>query len=254
MKKMVPLYCEPTGIFPHNPEPLPENIAVLSEAVVREQADLGIVVDPDVDRLAFVCEDGSSFGEEYTLVAVADYMLTRKKGAVVSNMSSSMALRDVAVKNNCQYYSSPVGEVNVVEEMKMRNAVIGGEGNGGIIVPEMHYGRDAIAGIALFLSHLATSGVNCSALKQSYPSYVISKNKISLSKGQNLNEIFSKLKLFFEGSNVDERDGLRIENENGWVHLRASNTEPVIRIYSEAATQAEAGKFIEDVMEVVKKT
>jgi phosphomannomutase len=254
VKRVVHLYCDPTGVFPHNPEPLPENITDLCDTVLREKADLGIVVDPDVDRLAFVSEDGSIFGEEYTLVAVADYILGLKKGAVVSNMSSSMALRDVAVRHQCSYYSSPVGEVNVVEEMKRRNAIIGGEGNGGIIVPEMHYGRDAIAGIALFLSHLVTRGVSCSTLKQTYPLYYISKNKIKLEDGQSLDTIFSKIRMHYHGSKIDERDGIKIENADGWVHLRASNTEPVIRIYSEAITPEEAVRFVSDIMEVVKKT
>jgi len=253
VKNVINLYGEPTGRFPHNPEPLPENLIMLSETVVSEKADIGMAVDPDVDRLAIVCEDGSLFGEEYTLVAVADYVLRKTRGSTVSNMSSSRALRNVTEKHGCNYFSSPVGEVNVVEEMKRRKAVIGGEGNGGVILPDFHYGRDAVMGAALFLSHLVSQGLSCSALKKSYPSYEMIKRKIDISSGKRLEHIFSLLKDFYKGSEIDLRDGIRIENKRGWVHLRASNTEPIIRIYSESETEAAAEELATEVISLVKK-
>ena len=253
VKKVINLYCEPTGKFPHNPEPLPEHLMKLSETVVSGNADIGMAVDPDVDRLAIVCEDGSLFGEEYTLVAVADYVLSKNRGSTVSNMSSSRALRDVTEKHDCSYFSSPVGEVNVVREMKRRKAIIGGEGNGGVILPDFHYGRDAISGAALFLSHLVSQGLTCSALRKSYPSYEMIKRKIDIGSGRRLEDIFSLLKDFYKGSEIDDRDGIRIENERGWVHLRASNTEPIIRIYSESETVTAAEELVSEVISLVKK-
>lgn len=251
--KIIPLYCEPNGLFPHNPEPLPAHLSCLSETVLREKADLGIAVDPDVDRLAIVCEDGSMFGEEYSLVAAADYVLGISPGSTVSNMSSSKALKDITEKHGCSYYSSPVGEVNVVSEMKKREAVIGGEGNGGIILPAIHYGRDALVGAALFLSYLSVRGMRCSEIRQSLPGYYMYKDKIVTAHNQDMGGIFSVLKDVFAGSRFDERDGLRIDNERGWVHIRASNTEPVVRIYSEAVTETEAKELGSIVSAVVKK-
>lgn len=251
--RIVTIFGEPDGRFPHNPEPLPEHLTVLCERVVDEGADVGLVVDPDVDRLAIVCEDGTVFGEEYTLVAVADYILARKKGSVVSNMSSSMALRDIARKYECDYYSSPVGEVNVVEEMKRRNAVIGGEGNGGVIVPGLHYGRDAVAGIAIFLTHLAAAGISCSRLRSEYPHYHISKNKLVLSPEMNADKIFGEIRTLYPEGIIDDRDGIKVETPSGWVQVRLSNTEPILRIYAEAVTREVAERFINDVTRVVKK-
>lgn len=253
VKKIIELHCNADGRFPHNPEPLAENLRDLSEAVVRERADIGFVVDPDVDRLAMACEDGTMFGEEYTLVAVADYVLSQSRGAAVSNMSSSMALRDVAALHGCSYYSSAVGEVNVVEEMKKRKAVIGGEGNGGVILPELHYGRDALVGIALFLSHYVTVGLKCSELKQRYPQYVISKKKLTLPEGFAPDQLYAFLRDSYAGMRIDDRDGIKIEMDNGWVHLRASNTEAVLRIYAEAGSDDEAEKLSNEVAERVKK-
>ena len=253
VKNVIRLYCDPTGDFPHNPEPVPEHLVKLSETVVSGNADLGISVDPDVDRLAIVCEDGTMFGEEYTLVAVADYVLDKIKGSTVSNMSSSRALRDITVKHGCEYFSSPVGEVNVVEEMKRINAVIGGEGNGGVILPDFHYGRDAVAGAALFLSHLAKSGHSCSSLRKVYPSYVMVKRKTELPEGRSLDDIYSALAENYNGNNTDLRDGIKIEFEHGWVQLRASNTEPIIRIYSESVSLPAAEGLISEVVSLVKK-
>jgi phosphomannomutase len=253
VSRIIPVNCEPTGLFSHNPEPLPGNLTELAETVVREKADMGIAVDPDVDRLAIVCEDGSMFGEEYTLVAVSDYLLGIRPGTTVSNMSSSRALKDVTESHGCRYFSSPVGEVNVVEEMKKRGAVIGGEGNGGIILPDLHYGRDALAGVALFLSCLTTRQLKCSELKRSLPCWHMSKNKIPLNPDHNLARISDAIMSEFAGSSFDNRDGLRVENEKGWVHIRISNTEPVIRINSEAETVAGAEELISRVSEVVKK-
>ncbi len=238
---------EINGEFAHNPEPLPKNLQQLSEAVKAHGADLGIAVDPDVDRLAFVNEDGSMFGEEYTLVAVADYMLSQKRGSTVSNLSSTRALRDVTEKHGGTYYASAVGEVNVVEKMKAVNAVIGGEGNGGIIVPELHYGRDALAGIALFLSHLAKTGKTMSALRASYPSYEMVKDKIALDASIDLAKLLVELETAHKNDPYNTIDGLKIDFPDSWVHLRKSNTEPIIRIYAEGATQAEAADLVNSI-------
>ena len=238
---------EVTGEFAHNPEPLPKNLQQLAKAVVEHGADLGIAVDPDVDRLAFVNEDGSMFGEEYTLVAVADYMLSQNPGATVSNLSSTRALRDVTEKHGGTYYASAVGEVNVVEKMKEVNAVIGGEGNGGIIVPELHYGRDALAGIALFLSHLAKTGKTMSALRASYPNYEMVKDKIALDASIDLAGLLEELETAHKNDPYNTIDGLKIDFPDSWVHLRKSNTEPIIRIYAEGATQAEAADLVNSI-------
>jgi phosphomannomutase len=250
------LYCEPDGNFPHNPEPLPENLIALSEEVTKNNADLGIAVDPDVDRLCFVCEDGNVFGEEYTLVAVADYILQNNKGNTVSNLSSTRALRDVTELAGGKYHASAVGEVNVVNLMKSSGAVIGGEGNGGIIYPELHYGRDALVGISLFLTHLAKFGQPISKLKASYPSYFISKNKITLTPEMDIDDLLLKVEDKYKMQPYSTIDGLKIEFEKQWVHLRRSNTEPIIRIYSEAATEAAAEalaqKIINDIHEILK--
>jgi phosphomannomutase len=251
------LYCVPNGQFPHNPEPLPENLTEISKVVVKTKADVGFVVDPDVDRLAIISEDGEMFGEEYTLVAVADYILKNTKGNTVSNMSSTRALRDVTEMAGMEYHASAVGEVNVVEMMKATNAIIGGEGNGGVIYPELHYGRDALVGIALFLTHLAKSGKRCSALRDLYPNYFISKNKIQLAAEMNVDLILERIAAKYKNQPVNTIDGVKIEFENEWVHLRRSNTEPIIRIYSESDSlpkaDAIAKKIIEDIKEVIKE-
>lgn len=239
----IELFCDPTGHFPHNPEPLPEHLTALSESVVSNNADLGIVVDPDVDRLALVCEDGSMFGEEYTLVAVADHVLKYRKGDTVSNMSSTRALRDVTEAAGCKHHASAVGEVNVVAMMKSVNAPIGGEGNGGVIYPELHYGRDALAGIALFLTHLAKSGLSCKQLRKSYPDYFISKNKIELTPDLDVDMVLESIKKKYAGQPINDLDGVKIEFGNEWVHLRKSNTEPIIRIYSESRSEATANEL-----------
>ena len=236
----IELYCEPTGEFPHNPEPLRENLSDLSNLVVKENADLGIVVDPDVDRLAFVSDDGEVFGEEYTLVACADYYLKYNPGNTVSNLSSSRALKDISELNNCSHYFSAVGEVNVVELMKEKNAVIGGEGNGGIILPDLHYGRDALVGIALFLSHLAKLELSCSELRLTYPSYFMSKDKIKLDKTVNVDSIIKLISKKYSDQKINKEDGLKIDFKDSWVQLRKSNTEPIIRVYSEAKSQKDA--------------
>ena len=236
----IELYCEPTGEFPHNPEPLKENLSDLSNLVVKENADLGIVVDPDVDRLAFVSDDGEVFGEEYTLVACADYYLKYNPGNTVSNLSSSRALKDISELNNCSHYFSSVGEVNVVELMKEKNAVIGGEGNGGIILPDLHYGRDALVGIALFLSHLAKLELSCSELRLTYPSYFMSKDKIKLDKTVNVDSIIKLISKKYSDQKINKEDGLKIDFKDSWVQLRKSNTEPIIRVYSEAKSQKDA--------------
>ena len=252
---VIKLFCEPTGRFPHNPEPLPEHLTELSAEVKRSGADLGIVVDPDVDRLAFVREDGEMFGEEYTLVSIADYILKNKKGDTVSNLSSTRALRDVTEKHGGTYHASAVGEVNVVEKMKEVGAVIGGEGNGGIIYPELHYGRDALVGIALFLTHLAQENKNVSGLRSSYPNYVISKNKIELTADIDLDAIFEQLQEKYKSQPINTIDGIKIEFDNEWVHLRKSNTEPIIRIYAEgsSANVADnlANKIKSDIKEII---
>ncbi len=249
----VKLYCEPNGEFPHNPEPLAENLTEISKLVVQEKADLGIVVDPDVDRLALICEDGSMFGEEYTLVACADYVLAHTKGNTVSNLSSSRALSDVTNKHNGTYQASAVGEVNVVQLMKDNNAVIGGEGNGGIIYPESHYGRDSLVGVALFLSHLATSNVSCKALRDSYPSYFMSKNKIQLTPQINVAAILQQVEAKYKNERVSTIDGVKIDFENEWVHLRKSNTEPIIRIYTESNSQKNADDLAEKMMATISE-
>ncbi len=255
--EIIEIYCTPDGKFPHNPEPLPEHLHEISSQVKRSQADLGIVVDPDVDRLALVCEDGSMFGEEYTLVAVADYVLSHNKGGnTVSNLSSTRALRDVTEKHGGTYSASAVGEVNVVKMMKETNAVIGGEGNGGIIVPELHYGRDALAGIALFLSHYAKQGKLCSILRATYPDYYISKNKIELTPEINIDHLMEKVKQKYAKQPVNTVDGVKIEFDKEWVHLRRSNTEPIIRIYSESQSEATANhlaeKLIADMKQIIQ--
>jgi phosphomannomutase len=252
VKRITGLNMLPDGNFAHNPEPLPEHLKDISEFVVREQADLGFVVDPDVDRLAVVCEDGSMFGEEYTLVAVSDYVLGRKPGTTVSNLSSTRALKDITEKYGCSYFSSAVGEVNVVEEMKVRGSVIGGEGNGGVIYPALHYGRDALVGIALFLTHLVKSRVRCSVLRKQYPDYFIAKKKIPLNPGKDFNRILDAVRSKYHDREIDERDGMRIDYPNGWVKIRKSNTEPVLRIYAEGRTIQEAEDMAGNVISFVK--
>lgn len=244
---------EVTGRFAHNPEPLPENLSELCATVAKKNAHLGIAVDPDVDRLCFVNEDGSLFGEEYTLVAVADYILSNKKGNTVSNLSSTRALRDVTEKHGGEYFPSAVGEVNVVKKMKEVNAVIGGEGNGGIIVPELHYGRDALIGIALFLTHLAKFGKSIKALRGKYPDYFISKNKIELNEDVNVKRIFDQIKKKYKKQPINTEDGLRIDFDTDWVHLRTSNTEPIIRIYAESTTETTAGNIAKRIMADIKE-
>ncbi len=244
---------EVTGNFAHNPEPLPENLRELCNEVARKNADLGIAVDPDVDRLCFVCEDGTPFGEEYTLVAVADYVLSKQKGNTVSNLSSTRALRDVTELHGGQYFGSAVGEVNVVSKMKEVQAVIGGEGNGGIIDPQLHYGRDALVGIALFLTHLAKSGKGIGALRQTYPNYFISKNKIELDESVDVKAIFEKIKTKYSKQPINTEDGIKIEFDKDWVHLRTSNTEPIIRIYSESNTETTANNIAKRIMEDIKE-
>ncbi|MDP9076294.1 MAG: phosphoglucosamine mutase [Bacteroidota bacterium] len=245
------LYCEPNGEFPHNPEPLPENLTVIAERVVSTGAHLGIVVDPDVDRLCFVNADGSMFGEEYTLVAVADYVLQHTPGNTVSNLSSTRALRDITERSGCVYEASAVGEVNVVNRMKEVSAVIGGEGNGGIIYPQLHYGRDALVGIALFLTHLAKSGKNILGLRNSYPQYHISKNKITLTDDADIEGLLKKVAQKYSMQPCSTTDGLKIEFDKQWVHLRRSNTEPVIRIYAESHTAGNAAKLAKGIMDVI---
>lgn len=249
----VELFCDPTGNFPHNPEPLPENLIEISKKVVDTNADLGIVVDPDVDRLALVCEDGSMFGEEYTLVSVADYVLSKTPGNTVSNLSSTRALSDVTNKHNGNYFASAVGEVNVVEKMKDKNAVIGGEGNGGIIYPALHYGRDALVGIALFLTNLAEKEISCKSLRKTYPNYFISKNKIDLDLSVDIAKLLKTLESKFSFNNINTIDGLKINFDDGWVHLRRSNTEPIIRIYSESVTLDKANQLAEDFISQIKE-
>jgi len=242
------LHGEVTGKFAHNPEPLPENLTALSVEVKKKGAHLGIAVDPDVDRLCFVCEDGSFFGEEYTLVAVADYILSRRKGNTVSNLSSTRALKDITLQHGGSYFASAVGEVNVVEKMKANNAVIGGEGNGGIIVPDFHYGRDALIGIALFLSHLAREQKTIRQLRNTYPDYFMSKNKIELKEGIAIQEIYQDLQEKYRNYPINTEDGLKIDFENDWVHLRSSNTEPIIRIYAESNLEASAANIAHKIM------
>ena len=238
--EVVKLNCEPTGEFAHNPEPLPEHLTEISEVIRREKADLGVVVDPDVDRLALVGEDGSMFGEEYTLVAVSDYILSQGVGNTVSNLSSSRALRDVTVAHGGQYNASAVGEVNVVAKMKDTGAVIGGEGNGGVIYPALHYGRDALVGVALFLTHLVKKGCSMTELRKQYPAYFASKNKIQLTPAIDVDKVLAEMKARYANENVNDIDGVKIDFAENWVHLRKSNTEPIIRIYTEAKSADEA--------------
>ncbi|HET8858772.1 phosphoglucosamine mutase [Marivirga sp.] len=249
------LYCYPDGNFPHNPEPLPENITHISNELANGHYDLGFVVDPDVDRLAIVNEDGTPFGEEYTLVAVADYILSQQKGNTVSNLSSTRALRDVTEKRGGSYEASAVGEVNVVTKMKETEAIIGGEGNGGIIYPELHYGRDALVGIALFLTHLAKSGKSCSQLRSTFPSYHISKNKIELTPEIDVDGILEAIQVRYKNQPINTIDGVKVEFDKEWVHLRKSNTEPIIRIYSESDSESKAEhlaqKMISDIKEII---
>jgi phosphomannomutase len=251
---IIVLNGEVDGKFAHNPEPLPEHLTELSAAVVKHKADLGIAVDPDVDRLCFVCEDGTMFGEEYTLVAVADYVLSKRKGNTVSNMSSTKSLKEITIKRGGQYFPSAVGEVNVVDKMKANNAVIGGEGNGGIIVPDLHYGRDALIGIALFLTQLAESGLTTRHLRNTYPDYYISKNKITLDKGINVKDVFEKIKEKYKNNPQNTEDGLKIEFDNDWVHLRTSNTEPIIRIYAESNFETTANNIALRIMGDIKES
>ena len=257
LKKMgvecVKLFCDPNGQFPHNPEPLPENLTEISKLVVSENADFGIVVDPDVDRLALVCEDGSMFGEEYTLVTVADFVLSKTPGNTVSNLSSTRALSDITNKHKGSYEASAVGEVNVVEKMKATNAIIGGEGNGGVIYPEMHYGRDSLIGIALFLTQLAERNISARTLRDSYPNYFISKNKMELTPEIDLNFIFTALIEKFKHEKITIIDGLKIDFKEGWVHLRKSNTEPIIRIYSESKGEGKANALAVNMINEIKK-
>ncbi len=254
VEEVIVLNGEMNGKFAHNPEPLPENLTGLSQEVIRTKATLGIAVDPDVDRLCFVCEDGSMFGEEYTLVAVADFILEKQKGNTVSNLSSTRALKDVTVKHGGQYHASAVGEVNVVQKMKEVQAVIGGEGNGGIIVPDLHYGRDALIGIALFLTHLANSKKSIKQLRGKYPDYFISKNKLELEKEVNVSKLLEKIRQKYKNHPVNTEDGLKIEFDNDWVHLRSSNTEPIIRIYSESSFATTADNIAMRLMKDIKES
>ena len=250
--EVVKLYCEPNGHFPHNPEPLKEHLTDICQLVVEEKADFGIVVDPDVDRLAFISEDGEMFGEEYTLVAVADYVLSKTPGNTVSNMSSSRALRDVTIMHGGSYEASAVGEVNVVELMKKNKAVIGGEGNGGIIYPESHYGRDSLVGVALFLTHLANKNCSVSALRASYPEYYMSKNKIELTPQIDVDAILVAMTEKYKNEDISTIDGVKIDFANEWVHLRKSNTEPIIRIYTEAPSQSQADALALRIIDEIK--
>jgi len=253
VKQIEKLNCDPTGNFAHNPEPLPENLKDISAMTREKGVDVGFVVDPDVDRLAIVCENGEMFGEEYTLVSVADYVLNHTKGNTVSNLSSTRALRDVTEGHGGQYYASAVGEVNVVAQMKAKNAVIGGEGNGGVIYPEIHYGRDALVGIALFLTHLAKSGKKTSELRAMYPDYYISKNKIQLTPQIDVEGVLCVIKGCYKQFKVNDIDGVKIDFPQGWVHLRKSNTEPIIRIYSEAPTKEQADAFANSIIAEIKR-
>jgi len=252
VKKVIELHCEPHGHFAHNPEPLPENLTELTSLMQTKKADVGFSVDPDVDRLAIFCEDGEPFGEEYTLVAIADYVLSHTPGNTVSNLSSTRALRDVTEKYGEKYKAAAVGEVNVVAKMKETNAVIGGEGNGGVIYPAAHYGRDALVGIALFLTHLAKSGKSVSALRATYPSYYMSKQKVDLTPETNIDEILLSIKENYKNEDINEIDGVKIEFKDRWVHLRKSNTEPIIRIYSEAPSIEEAAQLGKEVINQIK--
>jgi phosphomannomutase len=251
---IIVLNAEINGKFAHNPEPLPQHLTELCNEVNKQQADVGIAVDPDVDRLCFVCEDGTLFGEEYTLVAVSDYVLSKRKGNTVSNMSSTKALKDITLQHGGEYFASAVGEVNVVNKMKAVNAVIGGEGNGGIIIPDLHYGRDALIGIALFLTHLAKEEKSTKQLRNKYPNYFISKNKIELEKGIEVNKVFDEIKKRYKKNRINTDDGLKIEFENDWVHLRTSNTEPIIRIYAESNFETTADNIAKRIMQDIRET
>ncbi|MDT0295138.1 phosphoglucosamine mutase [Mesonia ostreae] len=251
--EVVKLYCEPTGEFPHNPEPLKEHLGDICELVVKENADLGVVVDPDVDRLAFIDEKGNMFGEEYTLVAVADYVLGKKGGNTVSNLSSSRALRDITEKHGGSYQASAVGEVNVVQLMKDTDAIIGGEGNGGIIFPELHYGRDSLVGVALFLTYLAEREIKVSELRATYPAYFMSKNKLQLTPELDVDNILEKMAEKYASEEVSTIDGVKIDFPENWVHLRKSNTEPIIRIYTEAKSQEEATQLADKIIAEIKE-
>jgi phosphomannomutase len=253
VRNIILLNQDPDGNFAHNPEPLPENLKEISGIMVKDKVDVGFVVDPDVDRLAIICEDGTMFGEEYTLVAVSDYVLANTPGNTVSNLSSTKALREITEMHGAGYFSSAVGEVNVVEEMKKRNAVIGGEGNGGVIYPALHYGRDALVGIALFLSFLAKKKLKCSRLRALYPDYVIAKKKLTLDPGTDVDKILGSVRMHFGDRKIDDRDGLRIENGMGWVHIRKSNTEPIIRIYAEGVSSEVSENLANEIINFVKK-
>lgn len=254
VKDITLLNEEITGRFAHNPEPLPQHLTAICNEVKKQHADIGIVVDPDVDRLCFICEDGSLFGEEYTLVAVADYVLQKMKGNTVSNLSSTRALKDITLKHGSEYFPSAVGEVNVVTKMKAVNAVIGGEGNGGVILPELHYGRDALAGIAIFLTYLSQNGKSVLQLRKTYPDYFMSKNKIELGNGVDVKKIFSHLQKKYKSRPINTEDGLKIEFDNDWVHLRTSNTEPIIRIYSESNFETTAENIARRLMTDIKES
>ncbi|MDR2586468.1 MAG: phosphoglucosamine mutase [Prevotellaceae bacterium] len=249
----IPLFCEPTGDFAHNPEPLPQHLTELSKRVVLEKADLGFAVDPDVDRLSIVCEDGSFFGEEFTLVAIADYVLGIRKGDVVSNLASSRALSDLAHQYGVTRYASAVGEAHVVKEMKQRNAVVGGEGNGGVIIPDLHYGRDALIGIALFLTHLAKKKISCSQLKKHYPLYFMAKERVELSTDFDQPAVFARIKEHFKSQTISEADGIKVdfESDKSWIIVRASNTEPILRIYAEAPTLEEVQALAQEVKRLI---
>lgn len=253
VKNVKQLYCEPNGHFPHNPEPLPEHLTEIADVMKTGKYDVGFVVDPDVDRLAIICEDGTMFGEEYTLVAIADYVLRHTPGNTVSNLSSTRALRDVTQQYGCQYTASAVGEVNVVAQMKATQAVLGGEGNGGVIYPASHYGRDALVGIALFLTHLAKEKKRVSALRKTYPDYFMSKNKIELTPQIDVDSLLAAIKESYKAYEINDIDGVKIDFPQGWVHLRKSNTEPIIRIYSEAGSPEQAENFAQAIMEKIRR-
>jgi len=252
VQEVIELYCDPTGDFPHNPEPLPEHLTEISELMVKEKADVGFVVDPDVDRLAIVCEDGTMFGEEYTLVAISDYVLSRNPGSTASNLSSTRALKDVTETHGQSYFPAAVGEVNVVRTMKEHDCVIGGEGNGGVIYPESHYGRDALVGIALFLTHLALSGLTCSNLRKMYPDYFMSKNKITLPDGTDADQLLAAFERAHENDEVNTVDGVKVDMPGGWVHLRKSNTEPIIRLYTEAGSPEDAERIAGEARQTIE--
>ena len=251
--KCIKLYCEPNGHFPHNPEPLPENINDLSELVLKEKADFGIVVDPDVDRLAFICDDGTCFGEEYTLVAVADYVLSKTPGNTVSNLSSTRALKDITIMHEGEYFASAVGEVNVVNSMKVNNAIIGGEGNGGVIYPELHYGRDALVGIALFLTSLAEKKISIKSLRDSYPNYFLLKKKIESATDINMKKILTFFTSYYQNEKITTIDGIKIDFKDQWVHIRKSNTEPILRIYVESSDEEKANVLANKVIKQIQK-